>query len=149
MMKKILISLFLLLSTSQAKEYKVVFNCSSNDAEFIKTRMWLVDKTITMIQEQGNSVKAALTIHGGCTPLVSKSPKDIVADEDLKHFQKAQEHLTKLVKEENLEVVACAISLKRNLIEQNDVLDFITISPNSFIDTIAYQNDGYAIITFH
>lgn len=147
-MKKILLSLLVLLSMSQAKEHKVVFNCSSNDAEYIKTRMWLVDKTISMIEEQGNSVKAALTIHGGCTPLVSKSVKDIVADEDLKHFQKAQEFIKKLSQENNLKIIACAMSLKRNLIEQNDVLDFVTISPNSFIDTIAYQNDGYAIMTF-
>jgi len=40
------------------------------------------------------------------------------------------------------------MSLENNGLEQADVLPFVRISPNSFIDTIGYQNNGYALMTF-
>jgi len=40
------------------------------------------------------------------------------------------------------------MSLANNAIEQSEVLPFIKISSNSFLDTIAYQNDGYALMSF-
>ena len=40
------------------------------------------------------------------------------------------------------------MSLNANTIEKADVVQDVKISKNSFIDTIAYQNDGYALMTF-
>ena len=40
------------------------------------------------------------------------------------------------------------MSLNANGIDQKDVLPFVDISENSFIDTMGYQNHGYAIMTF-
>jgi hypothetical protein len=35
-----------------------------------------------------------------------------------------------------------------NAIEEKEVLPFIQISKNSFIDMIGFQNKGYALMTF-
>ena len=143
----ILLIFFGLLSL-QAQEYKVVFDCSSGDAHYVKSRMWLVGKTMDMMEKRGDKVDVALTLHGSCVPMVSTEFDMIVADEDVAEIQKAQEYLIGLSKRKNVKIIACAMSLASNAIEKKEVLKFVKISPNSFIDTIAYQNSGYAIMTF-
>ena len=147
-MNKIILMMLLALSALQAQEYKVIFDCSSGDAHYVKSRMWLVGKTMDMIEKRGEKVDVALTLHGSCVPMVSKEFDMVVADEDVAEIQKAQEYLIALSKRGNVKIIACAMSLASNAIETDEVLKFIEISPNSFIDTIAYQNSGYAIMTF-
>ena len=147
-MKFLFLSLFLLLNFLQAKEYKAVFDCSSGDANFIKSRMWLVGKTVDMIEEQKNTVEFVITLHGSCVAMVSKDYDLIVPDEDVKIIKQAQTYLTSLVKEKDVKVIVCAMSLAANSIDKEDVLEFIHISKNSFVDTIRYQNEGYALMTF-
>jgi len=132
----------------QAQEYKAVFDCSSGDAHYIKTRMWLINKTMNMIEEKGNKADFVITLHGSCVPMVSELYDMVIDDDDIEDTKKAQQYLTHLAKDRGVKVVACAMSLVSNAIDQEDVLDFVQISENSFIDTIAYQNDGYALMTF-
>ena len=132
----------------QAQEYKAVFDCSSGDARFILSRMNLIDITMMMIEKNGDKARFAITLHGGCVPMVSKAYDEVVADEDLIYVKKAQETLVRLSKKKNIEIVACAMSLENNGLEREDIVPFVRISENSFIDTIGYQNRGYAIMTF-
>ena len=134
--------------TLSAEEYKAVFDCSSSDANYIKSRMWLVGKTIDMIEEQGDTSQVVLTLHGGCVPIVSKLYNEIVPDEDLQNIKQAQEYLKSLSKRKNVKIIACAMSLSANAIEKEEVLPFVQIVRNSFLDTIYYQNMGYALMTF-
>lgn len=136
------------LGALQAQEYKAVFDCSSGDARFILSRMNLIELTAQMIEKRGDKTSFALTLHGGCVPMASKEFREVVWDEDAIYIQKAQETITRLSKRKDFEIVACAMSLENNGLEQEDVLPFVRISPNSFIDTIGYQNDGYALMTF-
>ena len=147
-MKYIFISCLAFLTLLGAKEYKVVFDCSSSDAYYVKTRMSLIEKTINMIEQQGDKATVAITLHGSCVPMVSKTFEEIVDDNDLPDVQAAQDKLITLINDKRVSVVACAMSLEANAIEKKDVLPSIKISKDSFIDTIAYQNDGYAIMTF-
>ena len=147
-MIKLILSMFLFLTFTQAKEYKVVFDCSSDNAYYIKTRMWLIGKTMDMIEKKGDKANVVLTLHGGCVPMVSTSYKESVPDEDVENIKKAQQYLIDLSKKKGVKVIACAMSLNANAIEKKEVLPFITISDNSFIDTIGYQNDGYALMSF-
>ena len=144
--------LFLVLTFSiglQAKEYKAVFDCSSGNASYLVSRMFLIERTINMMEEDGNSVKFALTIHGKCAPLVTKNIDEVFFDDSkIALFEKAQTQLVRLIKKKNVEVTVCAMSLNANTIAKEDVLKNIKISKNSFIDTIGYQNDGYALMTF-
>ena len=135
-------------TTLSAKEYKAVFDCSSSDANYIKSRIWLVGKTIDMIKEQGDTSQVVLTLHGGCVTMVSKLYNEIVPDEDVQNIKQAQDYLKSLSKRKNVKIIACAMSLNANAIEKKEVLPFIHIVKNSFIDTIYYQNMGYALMTF-
>jgi len=145
-MYRYLLFLTLTLAALHAEIYKAVFDCSSDDASYIKSRMWLIGKTIDMIEKQGNKTDFVLTLHGKCVPIVSKLYDEVVDDEDEEDIKQAQRYLTTLAKKRGVKVIACAMSLEFNDIAQKEVLPFVTISPNSFIDTIRYQNSGYALM---
>jgi len=143
-----IILILLALLVLQAQELKIIYDCSSSDASYIKSRMWLIGKTIDMIKENKDSSDTILTLHGDCVPMVSKEYEMIVDEKDLEDTKKAQEYLTSLSKRKNVQIIVCEMSLARKSIEKDDVLEFINISKNSFIDTIKYQNKGYALMTF-
>ena len=145
--KYFIIAIFI-FTTLSAHEYKAVFDCSSGDAQYIKTRMWLIGKTMDMIEEKGDKAEFILTLHGKCVPMISTEYDMLVDEKDISKIQKAQERLSYLAKEKGVKVIACAMSLRANAIEQKEVLPFVTITDNSFIDTIYYQNMGYALMTF-
>ncbi|KYJ87480.1 DsrE family protein [Sulfurovum riftiae] len=146
---RVMLVLFgLLTGIVQAEEYKAVFDCSSDNADYIKSRMWLVGKTMDMIEKKGEKAVFAITLHGGCVSMVSKEYEMIVPDEEVPQIKKAQEYLRVLAEKRGVKVIVCAMSLASNAIEQKEVLPFVSISPNSFIDTIGYQNRGYALMTF-
>jgi len=147
-MIKYLITLIIAFSSLQAEEYKAVFDCSSGNASYIKSRMWLVGKTLDMIEKRGDTTKFVLTLHGGCVAMASTVYDEIVDEEDEAVIKKAQESLIRLAKEKGVKVIVCAMSLSANTIERKEVLPFVTISENTFIDTIHYQNKGYALMTF-
>ncbi len=140
--------MLLTVSVTQAKEYKAVFNCNANDMQYIASRMVLVERTMDMIEEKGDTPKFAITIHGGCAPIVSKNYDEIVLDEnDLGSIELSQKQLIRLA-DRGVEIVVCAMSLNANTIPKEDVISSVKISPNSFIETIHYQNSGYALMVF-
>ena len=147
-MFKYVMMIIVTFTTLSAKEYKAVFDCSSSDANYIKSRIWLVGKTIDMIKEQGDTSQVVLTLHGGCVTMVSKLYNEIVPDEDVQNIKQAQDYLKSLSKRKNVKIIACAMSLNANAIDKKEVLPFIQIVKNSFIDTIYYQNLGYALMPF-
>ncbi|MCW8896301.1 MAG: DsrE family protein [Sulfurimonas sp.] len=148
-MKYMLLMLLVLSGVTQAKEYKAVFDCSSKNSGYVASRMFLIERTIDMIEKNGDSAKFVLTIHGSCAPIVSRNFDEVITDDsDLDNIQKAQTQLARLANKKDVEVVVCAMSLNANTIEEEDVLPFVKISKNSFIETIGYQNDGYALMTF-
>lgn len=134
--------------TSKHSNYKAVFDCSSSKASYIKSRMWLIGKTFDMIEKKGDKADFVLTLHGGCVPMISKVYDEVIAEEDEADIKKAQEYLVELVKKKKIKVIACAMSLSVNAIQRSEVLPFVSISENSFIDLIHYQNQGYALMTF-
>ena len=148
MNKTILLIALLFLSALHAKEYRVVYDCSSSEASFIKSRMWLIGKTMDMMKENGDSSRVVLTLHGDCVPMVSEDYDMLVTDEDVNDIEQAQKYLISLSERENIKIIVCAMSLAAKSISQKEVLPFIEISKNSFLDTIKYQNEGYALMTF-
>lgn len=146
-MKYLFFILSILITVSQAKEYKAVFDCSSKNMQYVASRMVLVERTIDMIEKNTDTTKFAITIHGGCAPIVSKNYDELVKDEDLEHVKRSQEQLVKLANR-GVEIIVCAMSLNANTIPNEDVISFAVISQNSFIETIGYQNRGYALMIF-
>ncbi|MBE0513695.1 DsrE family protein [Sulfurimonas sp.] len=147
-MKHLFFILSVIITALQAQEYKAVFNCNANDMQYIASRMVLVERTMDMIEKNGDIPKFAITIHGGCAPIVSKNYDEIVLDEkDLGSIELSQKQLIKLAKR-GVEIVVCAMSLNANTIQKEDVIPSVKISPNSFLETISYQNNGYALMVF-
>lgn len=140
--------LFISLASALAQEYKAVFNCNAKDISYIASRMILVERTMDMVEQKGDSAKFAITIHGGCAPIVSKNYDEIYLDKNsLKSAELSHQQLQKLIKR-GVEITVCAMSLNANTIPKEDVLPSIKISPNSFLETISYQNNGYALMVF-
>jgi intracellular sulfur oxidation DsrE/DsrF family protein len=145
-MKRLLAGLLAASAVSAAQEYKAVFDCSSNDPRYIMSRMLLIEKTKQMIEKQGDSARFAVTIHGGCAVVASANADFLVPDEEVLYVKKAQESLKRLAEPKDVELVVCALSLEGNAIDREDVLPFIRISENSYLDTIGFQNRGYALM---
>ena len=131
---------------ASAQEYKAVFDCSASDMRYTLTRFNLIEKTKQMIEERGDTVRFAVTMHGGCAKAASVNADYIVPEEDVAFVKKVQESLKRLSGAKNVELVVCAIALEGNGIDREDVLPFLRISENSYIDTIGYQNRGYALM---
>jgi intracellular sulfur oxidation DsrE/DsrF family protein len=144
-MKRVLPLLAALTVSSAAQEYRAVFDCSSSDPRYILSRMALTERTKTMIEARGDTALFAVTIHGGCIVAASKEYDLLVPEEEAVYIKKAQETLARLAKDK-VDVVACAIALEGFGIDREDVVPFMRISENSYIDTIGYQNRGYALM---
>lgn len=109
--------------------------------------MVLVERTMDMIEKNGDSVNFAITLHGNCSKITSKDYDEVVKNDELASAKLAQDELIKLSKK-GVKIVVCAMSLNANAIDQKSIIPSIKISPNSFLDTIKYQNDGYALMVF-
>ena len=147
-MKKYIFLVIGLMSFIQAQEYKSVFDCSSDNARFVMTRMNLIERTMDMIEKDGDTANFVITLHGGCVPMVSDVYDEIVPDEEMPYIKMAQESIRRLAQEKKVKIIVCAMSLNAHAIDKKEVLPFIQISKNSFIDTIYLQNKGYALMTF-
>ena len=139
---------FTLLLTLQAKEYKVVFDCSSGDMGYIKSRMWLIGKTVDMFKQDGDTLKAVLTMHGTCAKIASEDVEIYVEEKQKQKALAAQKYLKSLLRSGKVKTYVCAMSLEANGIDAESILPKIEISQNSYIETIKYQNEGFAIMTF-
>ncbi len=146
-MRNFFIITSLFLTVANAHEYKSVFDCNAKDMSYIASRMVLVERTMDMIEKNGNSANFAITLHGTCAKIVSKDYDLIVKDDEIESAKLAQAELIKLDKR-GVKIVVCAMSLNANAIDESSVISSAKISPNSFLDTIKYQNDGYALMVF-
>ncbi|CAA6811137.1 MAG: Unknown protein [uncultured Sulfurovum sp.] len=133
----------LTLTAETPKEQKVVFDCSSNNFNFVSTRFWLIEQSALEYKETKTPYKIVLTIHSGCTDVVSQER----AKED-KVLQKIQAQMKALSKEHAVSIEACQIALDHKKITQKDLLPFVSSVRNSITRVIALQNDGYAFIPF-
>jgi intracellular sulfur oxidation DsrE/DsrF family protein len=93
--------------------------------------------------DNGTPYNVVLTIHSGCTDIVSKN----IADDD-KMMKNVYKKLEIVSKHENVSIEACQIAVDRFGIEHNELHPFIKLVPNSITRVISLQNDGYAFIPF-
>ena len=150
MFKIKLLALLLLALSSFASETtprinKAVFDCSAKELSFIASRLRLIERTsqdFSGLQEKSDFV---LTVHSHCTPIVSKDAAFLSADSDAKLIANIHAQLKKLMFDYNVEVRACEIALAAFGIEKEDLIEGVQTTPNSFMDVIQLQNNGYAL----
>ena len=128
---------------NDVKVQNVVFDCSSENEKYIASRLWLIDLTIEEYKTNGIPYNAVLTIHSGCTKIVSQN-----VDEDDKMMKNIQKKLKIVAAHENISIEACQIAVDRHKIKHTDLHPFIKLVPNSITRVISLQNDGYALIPF-
>jgi len=131
------------LEEKAMKSQNVVFDCSSANKKFVASRLWLIDLSIKEYIANNTPYNVVLTIHSGCTDIVTKN----IADDD-KMMKNIQKKLETISKYENVSIEACQIAVDRFGIEHNELHPFITLVPNSITRVISLQNDGYAFIPF-
>jgi len=140
-MKKIIISLLMFFSLTQANE-KAVFDCASEDMKFVYTRMSLIELTAKELQEANRPYDFVLTIHSKCTQIVDKSSED-------KYVKNIHKKLETLQTAYNVKIEVCGIAVDRLGYEESDLLPFVDTVKNSITRVISLQNKGYAFIPFH
>ena len=134
----------LTLTADTPKEQKVVFDCSSDDFDFVSSRFWLIEQSALEYKETKTPYKIVLTIHSGCTDVVSKESAE--DDEDL---QKIQMRMKELSQKHAVSIEACQIALDSRKISKKDLLPFVSSVRNSITRVISLQNEGYAFLPFN
>ncbi|HHH20103.1 MAG TPA: hypothetical protein ENK86_06310 [Campylobacterales bacterium] len=146
-MKKLLLALALLLPllsvAETPSERKAVFDCSSDDMDFVSSRMWLIAESAKEYQELKVPYQFVLTIHSGCTEIMAKESAE--EDETIAKIQQRMEELSTKYK---VSVEGCQIAIDRYGYAKKDLLPFITPVRNSITRVINLENEGYALITF-
>ena len=131
------------ITEKAVKTQNVVFDCSSANKKFVASRLWLIDMSIKEYIANNTPYNVVLTIHSGCTDIVST--KVSTDDKMMKNIHKKLETVSQ---HENVSIEACQIAVDRFGIDPKDLHPFITLVPNSITRVISLQNDGYAFIPF-
>lgn len=147
-MKKFLVIISLLLplflNAEAPKQQNVVFDCSSDDLSYVSSRLWLIQESAKEYKEKKTPYHMVLTIHSGCTKIVSKE-----SAEGDKLMQNIQKKLQNLSSEHQVSVEACQIATDRYGIEKDDLLKDVKLVRNSITRVIELQNEGYAFIPYN
>lgn len=132
-----------LVHANEPIKQNVVFDCSSSDMGYVSSRMWLIEESAKEYKEKKVPYDIVLTIHSGCTEIVSKD-----AAEGDKVMEKIQTRLQNLSNTYGVTIEACEIALNRYGIDKEDYIPTIKTVRNSITRVIQLQNEGYAFIPF-
>jgi intracellular sulfur oxidation DsrE/DsrF family protein len=147
-MKNVILILMLLFSFSFSQEvYKAVFDCSSSDARFVLSRLFLIQKTAENFKEDNLNYKFEITMHGGCVLFLKKKLSEFPQKKRLT-IQDIQHQIEILKELYGVKIKACNIALSRFNLKREDIVDFVDIVKNSWQEIIILQNKGYALVPF-
>lgn len=101
-----------------------------------------------MIEAKGHTTATVLTLYGKCFKIVAEEADDVVNEKDVANVKEAQKWLTALSKRKNVKIYACSMAMQSNGVDEDEILPFVKVSDNSFVETVMYQNEGYAFMPF-
>lgn len=122
---------------------KAVFDCASKEMKYVSSRMFLIEETAKELQAANRPYDFVLTVHSGCTPIVT----DETGDDEIK--KGISQRLKKLSRQYHVKIEACEIAMDRFGIEKSDLPGHIGSVRNSITRVIELQNNGYAFIPYH
>ena len=134
-MKKhiVLTTLLLLLlhfSEAQTKDYKVVFDLTSNDTTDHKT----VIRWLNGISQSNADARLEVVFYGQSLGMVTKD-KSTVAEE-----------VKKLAANKNISFKVCEAAMKRQNIDKSQLLPGIETVPDGIYEIMLKQNEGWGYI---
>ena len=150
-MKKILLFLAL-FSFAHADESnaKVVYDLTTAKvAEFEKNILKGVVAHTAYYQGKFKDLDVAVVIHGGAYKYFVKDLKITKFKKEtklLQGFSELKKRINSMHDTYNVTFFMCEIGMKRNGLTESNIVEFVTIVPNSTIALIDKQNEGYAYI---
>jgi intracellular sulfur oxidation DsrE/DsrF family protein len=134
-MKKhiVLTTLLLLLlnfSEAQTKDYKVVFDLTSNDTTDHKT----VIRWLNGISQSNADARLEVVFYGQSLGMVTKDKSTVAED------------LKKLTANKNISFKVCEAAMKRQNIDKSQLLPGIETVPDGIYEIMLKQNEGWGYI---
>jgi len=134
-MKKhiVLTTLLLLLlnfSEAQTKDYKVVFDLTSNDTTDHKT----VIRWLNGITQSNADARLEVVFYGQSLGMVTKDKSTVAED------------LKKLTANKNISFKVCEAAMKRQNIDKSQLLPGIETVPDGIYEIMLKQNEGWGYI---
>jgi hypothetical protein len=132
-MKKNLLLLGLLLSAffvQAQKDYKVVFDLTSRDTLDHQS----VIRWINGIIKETPDAQLEVVLYGKSLDMITKG-KSVVAND-----------VEQLSKNKNVAFKVCAIAMKHNQVEQNQLIPGVQIVPDGIYEIITKQKEGWGYI---
>jgi len=150
-MKKLaLILMFVTLLSAEEKTAKLVLDLTtSNVAKFEKHILKGLVVQKTHYQNNLKELEVAVVIHGGAYRFFVKDLQNTIFKDD-KELAKVYTELKKRIEimsdTYDVEFLMCKAALKRNKLEEKDIVEFVKLIPTSTIGLIDKQNEGFAYI---
>ena len=150
-MKKIFLSLLVLLTFSHADEtnVKAVYDLTTKDIGKIKRNILKgIVAHKSYYQGEFKELDVAVVIHGGAYRYFLKKLQGSEYEGDValqKEFTEIQKRLKNLADTYNVEFMMCELGAKKHKVI-NNIVSYVKIIPNSDIGLITKQNEGYAYI---
>lgn len=150
-MKKVILFLSILVCL-QADEgaSKVVFDLTTSSLKSFEQKV-LKGIVAHKTHYEGNlkELDVAVVIHGGAyrffvkdiTTSSYKNDKELV-----KTYTSLKQRIRSMVENYDVNFLMCKAAFKREKLDADDIVDFVTLLPNAAIGLIDKQNEGYAYI---
>ena len=150
-MKKILIVLALLCSLQADDESaRVVYDLTtSNISKFEKNILKGIAINKAHYQGSFKELEAVVVIHGGAYRFFVKDIEKSMFNTDLKlveAYSDLKKRIAIMADTYEVEFLMCRASMPKNGLEDEDVVEFVKIVPNSTVGLIDKQNEGFAYI---
>jgi len=151
-MNKILLLLFTLFSFTFADEEsaKIVFDLTTKDlAKFEKNIIKGVVVNKTYFEGQLKEYDVSVVIHGGAYRFFVKDLSKTKFKNDKKLvavYKELKKRVASLADTYDVEFLMCGAAMKRNKLDEKDIVEFVKIIPNSTIGLVERQNSGYAYL---
>ena len=150
-MKKILIVLALLCSLQADDESaRVVYDLTTSSITKFEKNI-LKGIAINKAHYQGSfkELEAVVVIHGGAYRFFVKDIEKSMFNTDLKlveAYSDLKKRIAIMADTYEVEFLMCRASMPKNGLEDEDVVEFVKIVPNSTVGLIDKQNEGFAYI---
>ena len=151
-MKKLILILLTLVSLVNADEEspKVVYDLTTSSvAQFEKNILKGIAFHKTHYENNLQELEVAVVIHGGAYRFFVKDLKSSMFKNDkklAKVYNDLKKRIATMSDTYEVEFLMCKAAMKRNKLEEKDIVEFVKLVPNSTIGLIDKQNEGYAYI---
>lgn len=124
-------------------EVKVYFDVNIGIPEKLKTRLMMIEKTYTQLNEAGVKTKFVVGFRGKASYFVTKGYTDYVLEEEA-DLKKTIHHWIDTLSRHSITLEQCMIAAEIHDIEPADFLGNLNLVKNGYVSMIGYQAKGYS-----